>query len=254
MENFMKRFDFRADGRLLVGIERECFLTDLQGRIKPLAPKILEKLTDRKRFGYELSACQLEDRIGPVSLHILEKEILRNEEYLKVAESELQFKRLFIEVAPSEMPLDIYPDPTGRYQEITKNMPSEILLAACRVAATHVHIGMPDHHTALMVYNRVIGHLDELCYLGDGSDGERLQIYKKMAPDFLPYIYNAWDDFFKEAKVKGFENDPRKCWHLIRISIHGTLEFRMFGSTGSIRRIISWAQKCRALCEEALSP
>lgn len=252
MEEFLKKFQFRPDGSGLVGVERECFLLNGQQRIVPIAPLVLEKLTDRSRFGYELSACQFEDRIGPIGLTGLKEALLRNEAMIKKIEAELNFQRLFLEVAPEDMPLDIYPDPSGRYQEITKNLPREKLLAACRVAAIHVHIGMPDHQTALKVYNGVITNLEQLCHLGDGSNGERLGIYKTMAGDWIPPHYGNWADYYRLAVEKKFDTDPRRCWHLIRISIHGTIEFRMFGSTPDLDKIISWATTCHDLCQKAL--
>jgi gamma-glutamyl:cysteine ligase YbdK (ATP-grasp superfamily) len=149
------------------------------------------------------------------------------------------------------MPLDVYPDPTGRYQKITRDMPREVLTAACRIIGTHVHIGMPDHETALRVYNRLCPYFEHLCEMGNGSFGERLAIYRQMAPKYKPTPYESWEDFYGSACKKGFVEDPRKCWTLIRISVHGTIEFRMFGATDNHERIVRWATKCHELCMEA---
>ena len=127
----------------------------------------------------------------------------------------------------------------------------ETLLAACRVIGTHVHIGMPNHEMALRVYNNVISCVPILCHLGDHSNGERLQIYKVMAPNCVPVRYEDWDEFSTYARKNGFANDPRKCWHLIRISIHGTIEFRMFGVTRKLTEIVTWAKVCHRLCTQA---
>lgn len=252
LKNFLEKFKFDPKKKLFIGIEREGFLIDDNNNIIPFSPIVLVRLTDRSRFGYELSACQLEDRIGPCKLEDLEKQLFENERQIAEAEKELNFGRIYIEVAPNDIPLDVFPDPTGRYQKITKNMPREILLAACRVAAIHVHVGMPDCFTALKVYNEVIRHTNELCVAGDGSCGERLRIYKMMAPDFQPPYYDDWQHFYKTAVEKGFAEDPRKCWNLIRISAHGTIEFRMFGSTSDFKKIINWAKTCHGLCRNAM--
>jgi ribosomal protein S18 acetylase RimI-like enzyme len=53
--------------------------------------------------------------------------------------------------------------------------------------------------------------------------------------------------------TKGFDKDPRKCWTLIRISKNGTIEFRMFGATPSLERIVGWAKLCHDLCKEAMT-
>ena len=111
---------------------------------------------------------------------------------------------------------------------------------------------MPDHESALQVYNYAVGHYQELCRIGNGSFGERLDLYKVMAPDHVPEYYASWDHFVEVAKAKGFIEDPRKCWTLIRISTHGTIEFRMFGSTNSIERIVKWASYCKEICSNAL--
>ena len=252
MKEFAKKFDFRESGKLLVGVERECFLTDESGKIVPCAAEILKHFPDRKRFGYELSACQFEDRIGPVKIEGVKKALLQNECDIKIIENRLGFKRLHVEVAPKTMPLDIYPDPTGRYQDITQNMPRSILSAACRVVGTHIHIGMPDHETALKTYNSAISHSAMLCELGDGSRGERLRIYKLMAPDFQSPPYASWKELYEVFVRKEYESDPRKCWNLIRISVHGTIEFRMFGATPDLDKIVQWAKTCHRLCQEAM--
>lgn len=252
MENFKNRFNFDPQKSLFIGVERECFLTNKKGVIVPISPPILKELNDYARFGYELSACQLEERIGPCIIEELEKLLIKNDTFLKKAEKKFGFKRLHVEVGPENIPLDVYPDPSGRYQRITQNMPREILLAACRVTGTHVHIGMPNHETALKVYNSVIKFMALMCEKGNGSFGERLRIYRIMAPQWESPQYENWEDFYKTAVKSRFDSDPRRCWNLIRISAHGTIEFRMFGSTSSFERIISWARFCRDICEKAM--
>ncbi len=250
---FWERFKFNPQKSLMTGIERECILLDGKGKISPLSPKILNHLGSQNgKLGYELSACQLECRIGPCWLSELKEELLENEAIVREAERCLGFSRSFYEVAPDDMPLDIYPDPTGRYQRIVKNLPRRILLAACQIIATHVHIGMPDHLTALRVYNAVIPFLPELCQIGDHSSGKRLEIYKIMAPKYIPPPYNNWEDYYDLSVKDGFTNDPRSCWHLIRISVHGTIEFRMFGATDDQDKIVFWATRCHNLCQQAM--
>lgn len=248
-QEFLRKFNFNPSMAGMLGMEREVFLTDGSGKIIPIANKVLGFLGEQDgRFGYELSACQLESRVGPIVIDKLKDELLLNEEKVKRAEKKLEFRRSFDEVGPYDMPLDVYPDPTGRYQEIVKDMPQEILRAACRVIATHIHVGMKDYETALKTYNRVIKRTSELCKMGDLSNGERLRIYKIMAPDFNSPHYENWDVFYNEAVEKDFVEDPRSCWHLIRISVHGTIEFRMFGTTSNIDTILDWARVCYNLC------
>ena len=253
IDHFRSLFRYDQDKVGYIGVERECFTCDQTGKIVSQAHKVLMSVKKGPEFGYELSACQVETRIGPCLLKDLHFHLDERNAQLNDAFADNGLSALHSEVAPADMPLDIYPDPTGRYQKMTKNMPREILLAACRVVATHVHIGMRDHDMALRVYNHVTRHFVELCEMGDGSCGERFAIYKQRAPDYEPKPYANWEDYYQRALAKGFVEDPRKCWTLIRISVHGTIEFRMFGATDSIGRIVGWATRCHELCQEAMT-
>lgn len=248
---FMKKFRFNSQKVLTVGCERELFLTNSRQEIQPLAVDALKKLGS-DGFSYELSECQLEMHIGPVQIYDFEQASL--EKYLSIREllSTIGIGTKFITVAPSNMPLNIYPDPTGRYQIITEKMPREILSAACRVAGTHFHIGMPDYDTALKVYNRVLEHYDKLCDEGNLTQGERMQLYHQMAKDYKPRHYGDWDDLYTYYHQCGYDFDPRKCWHLIRISVNGTIEFRMFDNTENLDQVTQWAKRCHSICANAL--
>ena len=271
MSTFAERFVFNPTKILFVGVEREYFLVNDVGDIVPRAKQVMDKagmfVRGESCFGpdawqqdesvsYELSACQIESRIGPCKLSNL-KECLeyrqdRMKRYVDKAGKGEVLNLSCVEVAPETMPLDVYPDPSGRYQQILKYMPKEVLLAACRVIGTHIHIGMPDHTTALRAYNEAVKYTHELCKMGDKSNGKRLEIYKQVAVDCIPMQYATWSDFHDKAVEKGFDSDPRKCWTLIRISKHGTIEFRMFGSTDCVDEIVGWAEKCHSICKEVV--
>jgi gamma-glutamyl:cysteine ligase YbdK (ATP-grasp superfamily) len=262
LECFKGKFKFNPAVAFHVGIERECFLTDPLGNIVPNATSVikhveesgwhvdgdLEKSAPGAMLGYELSACQIETRTNPCEIGGVASALRRIDSGLRNALQEIGLRALYSEVAPDDMSLDVYPDPTGRYAEITRTMPREVLLAACQVAGTHVHIGMPNHDTALRVYNHLVQYCEDLCRSGDKSQGRRLEIYQKVAPERNPPMYEDWPAFFNVAQTKGFANNPRDCWTLIRISTHGTIEFRMFGSTNSLGQIEEWATMCHTLC------
>lgn len=245
---FASQYAFTPELALHVGVERESFLVQ-DDEIVPAAAEALLKLP-QPRFGYELSACQLEDRVGPCQLAQLADELSHNDKLASEALNSLGLARLFLEVAPDTMPLNHFP--AERYDKIVEVISRERLLAACQVTGTHIHIGMPDHETALRVYNKVIAHTDELCRIGDHSGGRRLQIYRIMATDCQPIAWDGWDHFESYATEHGFVNDPRSCWHLIRLSLHGTIEFRVFGSPVSNDEVVCWAKRCHSLCKEAL--
>ncbi len=269
LQTFKDRFIFDSSKTGYLGVERECFIVDQTGLIVPKADALIQhirtygwptNLDDKKRVdpgytvGYELSNAQIELRTRPhPSAASLREELRLNDKNLTRSMSQMRLAPLHTEVGPEDMTLDVYPDPTGRYQSITRDMPRAVLLAACRVTGTHVHVGMKDHEMALHVYNYVTRHLTELCEVGNGSFGERLAIYRQMAPDYKPMPYESWDAYYQTALAKGFSEDPRQCWTLIRISVHGTIEFRMFGATDSIYRIITWAGRCLELCQEAMA-
>lgn len=265
IEDFKGKFKFNPETAFNVGIERECFIVDVRGNIVPLAVSVIEHVTKNgwctglsdervsagSLIGYELSACQIETRTNPCHVEDLSKALRAPSMGLRSALRELGLSPRYQEVAPDDMPLDVYPDPTGRYAQISASMSREKLLAACQVAGTHVHVGMPDHDTALRVYNGVIQHCGKLCQEGDGSNGRRLEIYRKVAEDRDPPPYVDWENFCLAAESKGFAKNPRDCWTLIRISVHGTIEFRMFGTTPSLPLIEHWARSCHFLCKEA---
>ncbi len=256
-EQFFAKFKFDRNKAGWVGIEREQFVIDpATGAIIPASQQYLQCISGfngivdvtRFNFGYELSACQLESKIGPCVLQEVSTSLHECEEILRSADRLLSLGRVNCELAPENMPLDIYPDPTGRYQTITKKMPTEVLSAACRVAATHIHIGMPDMNTAIEAYNNAISHVDGLIKAGDGSNGQRMLLYHTMARRSRPAPIASPSDLYEDAVRNGFVDDPRQCWTLIRISVHGTLEFRMFGATDSIESIDIWAHRCHQIC------
>lgn len=233
----------------MVGVERECFLTR-NGRIVPIAPEIVPAI-NHPAVGYELSACQLEYRVGPSDIGNIRDDIKAMEKVINDAEKKLGFERKFMEVAPDDMLLDVYPDPGGRYQKIAESMPRDVLLAACQVAGTHIHIGMKNADVALATYNRVIPHWKHLAAFGDNSKGKRLALYQKVAPFCVPPEYGSWTEFHQSATKRGFSENPRNCWDLIRISKHGTIEFRMFGATDDLDLIQLWISACYTACENS---
>lgn len=245
---------FNPDFAYNIGVEREYFITTSWGQITPDAQKVLSLLPKVEGIGeysYELSACQIETKSVPCATwqQIWETQI-ELEDTLDCALRQLNLHKQALSVAKDDMPLTVYPDPTGRYAQISASMPKEMLRAACMIAGTHFHIGMPNAKTALATYNHVIKHCDEISALGDNSNGKRMALYRKVAPMCDPVAYDSWDDFNVCAEAHGFRDNLRNCWHLIRLTRHGTIEFRNFGATASTDEIIKWATYCKNLCLE----
>jgi hypothetical protein len=237
-----------------LGIERESFLKNSDGTFVSgeKTTKVLELLSDSERFGYEFPACQLEDRVGPLPLKKLRTALSENDKMIATALMQLKLTRSRKEVEKG-VPLEAFSDPTGRYQVLIEKLDNKALSAAFSVIGTHIHIGMPNHKIALKVYNKVIKYTDYLCFLGNSSKGERLRLYKKVSPDFHPPKYKDWEDFFKIAQQKSFAKNPRDCWSIIRISVHGTIEFRMFGASPDIEKVLFWAKTCHQICKDAIN-
>ncbi len=247
--DFFRQFRFGPEHALNIGIEREMFLVGPDGFFVPAAERVLECLSDRKRFGYELSACQLENRVGPCSVVELPELLAENDREIRSVISGLGLGLSFSEVSSPDMPLDIYPDPEGRYPEIAEKLRNDDRLGpACRIIGTHVHIGMPDLKTAIQVHDGVYSEWERLVRLGDHSDGERMRLYGLVAPEYAPKPYGSVDGFYGAAIAEGFAENPRDCWRIIRISRHGTIEFRMFGVTDDLTEVVGWAEECLRLC------
>ncbi len=250
------KIDYKPDLSRFIGVEREFFLYEIQKetdyttmdfcghpivRKKVYLPRSCTFLYHVRdpMWTYELSACQVEHRTSPCkTLQGISAQMHAGQLRGHLAAYHMDARISSHDVASNDMPLTVYNDP--RYKRHTKDLPEETLRAACMVAGTHIHIGANNLSDAIRMHNRLVPHLDELCALGDHSNGERLSIYKKMAVNWRPPIYENEEHFLQTAIDQGFAKNLRDCWHLIRISKHGTVELRMFGGTNNPEEIISW--------------
>lgn len=242
-----------------IGVEREFFLLrhepygDLESPqycgtrpvFFPRSPEFLARMND-PAWTFELSACQVEHRTNPhLRLRDLERDMSDAQEKGIQVAKDLFLRMESCDVSDAAMPLDIFPD--ERYKRIRKGLSTDVLRAACMVAGTHIHIGVANLEHALHLHNLLVPHLDELCVIGDHSQGERLRIYKQMATNWQPSIYEGPEHFLKVSQEQKFATNLRNCWHLIRISRHGTVELRMFGATDSPEEILFWVGHIRRI-------
>lgn len=232
-----------------VGVEREYILTNHAGHPVPRSADFLTaaaQVADIGDWGYELSACQIENRTAPISSRAELIEALRRPLlHARCLAESLSMHVTVQEVAPADMTLEVFP--LERYQAIRARLPLSVLSAACRVTGTHVHLGVRNIEEALEVHNRLVRELPSLIRLGDHSDGERLRLYRTVAPDCDPPIFENLAHLEKVAAAKGFANNPRDCWHLVRISRHGTVEVRVFGMTDDIAETCEYAAACHEI-------
>lgn len=248
---FLSKFAFRPELTGFVGIEREHFLVLPNSyHYVPHSKRFLDSIKNGS-WTYELSACQVESRTQPqIDLSAIKINLLANENMGNKTAKKLGLQLINQEVGNLDIPLDIYPNP--RYLKIVKKISEEQLRAACRVAGTHLHIGTKDIKQAILVNNLLIPHVHTLCIMGDHSGGERLGLYKTMAKNWQPTVYQSPEHLFEIANEEEFTENPRNCWKLIRISIHGTIELRLFGSTENIDEILEWVSFVKSITREAL--
>lgn len=241
MEEFLRKFAFRPELAGYVGVEREFFLVDPKtGMPVPRSPEFLRRVRDPK-WTYELSACQVEHRTSPCrGPEILLWDLEHGTDAGRAVAASMGLELRAMSVAPADMPLDVYPD--ERYLKISAGLPEETLRAACMVAGTHIHYGVRDMAHAIEVHNRLAAHLDGFTALGDKSEGERIRIYKVMAPLYQMMRYDSPEHLFRTARLQGFDENPRDCWHFVRISTHGTVEVRVFGASDDGEEVVCWAR------------
>lgn len=257
VSDFVKLHNFKEELAGYVGVELEFFILEY-GKIQPIAPNILEKINyeldewsgkSKKylSFNCELSACKIGYRVGPIPLDDLTDTLAEIEKFLEYLEWRLKFFRLYCGIAEFA-PLDIFP--SDHYKKIAQRMPKDSLRAVCQSTELHVHIGMPDYESALRAYNRSVSQIDYLLYVGDESVGERHRLYCKVDSDPMPIPINIRDDEHIVTASSNCIDNSNNNYKYIRITEQGTIEFRMFDSTGDIQRIIDIAKLCHRICLE----
>ncbi len=245
IQDFLASFRFRPELAGCVGIERERFLVSPEGAFAPRADEFLSEMRDAA-WTYELSRCQVEDRTRSARDHFIVKaNLLSNDNRGKFVAAKIGLGLQTLEVAPESMPLDVYPEP--RYLAIAEKISRETLSAACRVAGTHIHLGMRNMDEAIAAYNLLRAELETLTRLGDHSGGERIRLYRAMAGKWNPPQYRDEQELFEIARQEGFAENSRNCWHLIRITQKGTVECRMFGVTVFPDEILEWVSAVRRI-------
>lgn len=249
LSQFIEQFGFQNQQPGRFGVEREYFLVDQAGRVCPRSPSFLLK-TESGAWGYELSACQVEHRTKPSDdLAVIRERLEAGQREGRQTANAIGLSLKAIEVATADMPRDIYPH-NERYAQIAKRLPPDVLLAALRVTGVHVHYGVPSIEEAIRIHNRFAEYLDEFIAAGDGSNGERLRLYKVVAPNCIPPRYESPEHFFRVASEENFADNPRNCWHLVRITKHGTVELRAFGMTSDVDQIVSWIELMKRAMRE----
>lgn len=245
---FFSQFSLHPQMAGFIGLEREFFLLK-DGLPTPKAPDFLDAMND-PAWTYELSACQVEYRSTPTNnLATLLTELTSSWRRAKLVAKKIDAHIAVCEVAPATMTTEIYPR-DERYRVLSMTLPREVLLAACRVTGTHIHIGARDLDHLLRLYNHLASHCGRFAKKGDQSNGKRLELYRVMKPDAEPPQYESLQHFAETAIRQGFYQNPRDCWHLVRMSRHGTVEIRVFGVTEDLDLLMSWVEDVVACAKQ----
>lgn len=253
VQQFFSQFSFDPARRLYLGVEVEYALVDpLSGLLVPQSPAVLSVLRDDE-FTYELSACQVEHRAGPVASVVeLRARLARGQASLRQATRDVGLVFRAMPVAPEGMSLAVYPD--ERYvQRVVPCLSRLQLEAACRVMGTHIHVGVGSAEEALAVYQACVRLMPRLLRMCGSENMERLRLYRVVAPKCDPPLYASLVEWYAAACALSFADDPRNCWHLIRISRHGTVELRLFPATANLEQIACWAVAVQELARGILA-
>ncbi len=182
----------------------------------------------------EASAAQIEAKTSPLVTHKVVKELGILINLTKDAiYNNFNLKWVLKPYASYNLDLYFYPD-EPRYRTIFAGIDNELRRFVMSAMALHIHIGCKDKTAALRVYNMLAQDINNLIRIDFGG---RLEKYIKMIPCAIPKKYSSWQDFERDAKERGFQQNTSNNHSLIRITKHGTVELRMFNSSEDLERI-----------------
>lgn len=279
MTAFQDRFAFRAENESLpIGVEEEFLLTDLDGVPIPAAPRLLSALaenlglplllsdgvaneeilwtiTAQTGIKPELSADQLEINTRPCgSLGELARDLLRTRtNVIQLAASHgLQMTPIAASLLGD--PTDVFP--TARYLSIRSTLAAKQLRDA-NCCGLHIHVGISHPMQGLRVLNALAPHLPFFLALSanspfEGGISRRFFAYQRVAPYLLPpNRLNTWEEMNAVAAAQGFQNDPRRCWWMLRLNPVGTVELRVCDVQVTIERTVQLAAAFRTRVQAA---
>ncbi len=238
-----------------LGIERERFITndknEIVSEVGILLPRVKKiaslKGLDEEKFTYELFAGQIEDRSSICKdLKEVEESLRENDIVMNQAAAELGLSYEYSEIVDDYRLTDLRVNPFNeRHQKIFDKITMEQKIAASQVAAVHVHVSVEEEEVATAL-NIDREYLHNLIKLGDHSDGRRISTYQIMGgKQQFPPLFNSFDEIMNYINSKGGE---KNVYDLIRYKPSTkTIEFRMFGTTGSIEEILNYTDECQKL-------
>ncbi len=279
MSAFQDRFAFgAANQHFPIGVEEEFLLTNLAGVPVPDSPRLLSTLaenlelpplmqdgaaneeilraiTAQTGIKPELSADQLEINTRPCgSLGELASDLRRTRaNVIHLAESHgLQMTPIGASLLGD--PTDVFP--AARYLSIRSHLAAKQLRDA-NCCGLHIHVGISNPMQGLRVLNELTPHLPFFLALSANSPfthgiSRRFFAYQRVAPNlFPPNGLNTWEEMNAVAAAQGFQNDPRRCWWMIRLNPVGTVELRVCDVQVTIERTVQLAAAFRTRVQAA---
>lgn len=236
-----------------IGIERERFIADSEGRIVSaigtLLPEVWKEAgkqgVPEDLFTYELFAGQIEDRILPCrSLDEARESLLRNDRIMSAAASRLGLAYDYSEAVEADRIASLEVNPfDARHKQIWQSISPERRLSASIVAAVHVHISAAEDEAVRILNVCRPNVVDSLIRIGDHSGFRRINAYRGMAQtDGVPPVFSEFSGLMDYIGSKGGE---KNVWDLVRYKPSTkTVEFRMFGATQSVDEAIGYVNAC----------
>ncbi len=240
------------------GIERERFIVNSTGKIVPAIGKLLPRIhqvakqqkVPEKLFSFELFAGQVEDRTPPCKNMKEIKDALEiNDDIMLKAANDLGLLFDHSEIIKESRIAGLEVNPfSSRHYNIWASISHERRLAASIVAAVHVHVSVSNEEAVEIINLCRKNVINSLVRIGDHSNFRRINAYRIMAEDDgIPPMFSSFSEITEYIVSKGGE---KNVWDLVRFKPStGTIEFRMFGATPSIKEIVGYIQACCDLSE-----
>lgn len=253
-------------GGLTLGVEEEFLLVDERGRLAASGPEITDAVDEQDgQVDRELRRCQVESATGVCTDVEDIVSGLRDLRCRLAVQAAARGQRLV--PAGTDLLADHRPPrftPDGRYRRMSQDFGE--LARATLTCACHVHVGIPDAATGLLMSNHIRPWLPLLLALAAnspfhaGADTRyaswRYEMWRRWPSAGPPPHFGSVDDY--ESKVDGLLRcgavlDRAMVYWDVRLSAHQpTLEVRIADVTPTVEHAALLAVLVRALAARAI--
>lgn len=252
---------FGSTPAFTVGLEEELLLVDDETfALSPDAARLLERMDAGERAGHEAYAAEIELRSSPSSSVASAVADLAE---LRARARRAGATLVGVGVHPSAAFGDAELVDEERYRRVEDEVRG--IIRRTPECALHVHIGMPDEDTAVVVYNQLRSHTPLLQALAANSPwwfgidsglasarGSLVSAYpgRGIPRPFLDA--GDWRAFLDRVMSAGDLEDYTFLWSDLRIHPrHGTVELRELDAQSSLEDVAALTALARALAVEA---